>query len=163
MSEALARTFHSLAGRSCCFALIQGGSRFGIGTPCHSGCGIFRKRYEICVNRLIAKGLRLIMGLIFRERAGFGGGRREEGENECSGVNFEKKAKKVKKPLTEYGSPFSLASGYRLEIAKIIGPEALSQARGRGLMVFCRLCTTSCAESGLREREQLAAIWFLPM
>ena len=34
------RIFHSLAGRSCCFALIQGGSRFGIGTPYRTGCGM---------------------------------------------------------------------------------------------------------------------------
>jgi len=39
--------FHSLVGRSCCFAQIQGGSRFGIGTPYRSGCGMFTQGYEI--------------------------------------------------------------------------------------------------------------------
>jgi len=41
--ETLARIFLSLVGRSCCFALIQGGSRFGIGTPYRTGCGMFSR------------------------------------------------------------------------------------------------------------------------
>jgi tetratricopeptide (TPR) repeat protein len=40
----LARRFHSLVGRSCCFALIQGGAA---APPYHSGCGMFRQGYEI--------------------------------------------------------------------------------------------------------------------
>jgi hypothetical protein len=40
--QSLARTFHSLAGRSCC--LIQGGAA---APPCHSRCGNFRQRYEV--------------------------------------------------------------------------------------------------------------------
>ena len=50
----LARTFHNLAGRSCCFALIQGGAA---APPYHSGCGNFRQRYEISGLGLLACGL----------------------------------------------------------------------------------------------------------
>ena len=50
----LARTFHNLAGRSCCFALIQGGAA---APPCHSGCGSFRQRYAISGLGLLAAGL----------------------------------------------------------------------------------------------------------
>ncbi len=46
-----------------------------------------------------------------------------------------------KKPLTYIISPLMFRAGYRLEIAKNIGLEAFSHARGRGLVVFCRLWT----------------------
>ena len=56
----LAWTFHSLVGRSCCFALIQGGAA---APPYHSKCGNFRQRYEIscksctsCQNVFVVKG-----------------------------------------------------------------------------------------------------------
>jgi hypothetical protein len=44
INPALARTSPSLAGRSCCFALIQGGAA---APPHQSGCGDLRQRYEI--------------------------------------------------------------------------------------------------------------------